>query len=243
VTHSYNAAGSYQVTLTVTDDGDLSDSATQTVQVDQPNLPPKAIISGPTSGLVGETLSFSGANSSDDDGRIVSYAWDFGDGTTGSGLNVTHSYSTDGSYTVTLTVTDNGGLTGKATHAVQVNQPVQINLPPTAVIEGPVTAQVSQTIQFDGSGSSDSDGNIVSYAWDVGDGTTGSGITVTHVYTQAGNYKVALTVTDNGGLTGKATHTVQIDQPAQINPPPIAMRALAAVQVSLPSNSTRQKGV
>jgi PKD repeat protein len=243
VTHSYNAAGSYQVTLTVTDDGDLSDSATQTVQVDQPNLPPKAIISGPTSGLVGETLSFSGANSSDDDGRIVSYAWDFGDGTTGSGLNVTHSYTTDGSYTVTLTVTDNGGLTGKATHAVEVNQPVQINLPPTAVIEGPVTAQVSQTIQFDGSGSSDSDGNIVSSAWDFGDGTTGSGITVTHVYTQAGNYKVALTVTDNGGLTGKATHTVQIDQPAQINPPPIAMRALAAVQVSLPSNSTRQKGV
>ncbi|NIO67630.1 MAG: PKD domain-containing protein, partial [Anaerolineae bacterium] len=96
--HVYSAAGSYQVTLTVTDDGGLSDSATQTVQVDEPvtNLPPAAIISGPTSGLVGETLNFSGVNSADEDGRIVSYTWDLGDGTTGSGVNVTHGYKAAG---------------------------------------------------------------------------------------------------------------------------------------------------
>jgi len=110
------------VTLTVTDDGGLDDSATQTVQVNEPNLPPAAIISGPTSGLVGETLSFSGAGSADEDGRIMSYAWDLGDGTPGSGITVTHSYSAAGSYTVTLTVTDDGGLSDSATQIVQVGQ-------------------------------------------------------------------------------------------------------------------------
>lgn len=91
--------------------GGLSDSATRSVQINEPvtkNLPPKAVISGPTSGLVGEALSFSGADSTDEDGRIVSYAWDFGDGNTGSGKEVTHKYSATGSYQVTLTVTDDG---------------------------------------------------------------------------------------------------------------------------------------
>jgi LysM repeat protein len=87
-------------------------------------LPPKAVISGPTSGSVGETLSFSGANSTDPDGRIVSYAWNFGDGTTGSGVNVTHSYKAAGSYKVTLTVTDDGGLSDSAT--LKIQEPTEI---------------------------------------------------------------------------------------------------------------------
>lgn len=92
-------------------DGGLSDRATHNVQISNPvssNQPPTAVIKGPTSGLVGETLTFSGADSKDD-GRIVSYAWDFGDGTTGSGEEVTHSYNAAGSYKVTLTVTDRNG--------------------------------------------------------------------------------------------------------------------------------------
>jgi PKD repeat protein len=94
----------------------LSDSATHNVQVEpvRTNQPPTAVISGPTSGLVGGTLSFSGADSTDKDGRIVSYAWDFGDGTTGSGVSVTHIYKAPGSYKVTLTVTDDAGLSASA---------------------------------------------------------------------------------------------------------------------------------
>jgi nucleoid-associated protein YgaU len=115
------AEGSDKVTLTVTDDGGLSGSATQNVQVEQAtNRPPTAIISGPTSGLAGETLSFSGAGSTDD-GDIVSYVWDFGDGATGSGENVTHVYSAAGSYKVTLTVTDDGKGTDKVVAQTQAS--------------------------------------------------------------------------------------------------------------------------
>jgi len=114
-------------------EGGLSDSATQNVQVEpgSENRPPKAVISGPTSGLVGETLSFSGANSTDEDGRIVSYAWDFGDGATGSGVSATHVYNAAGSYKVTLTVTDDGGLIASASEGGRGTDEVSIQLAST----------------------------------------------------------------------------------------------------------------
>jgi PKD repeat protein len=203
ITHTYNAAGNYDITLTVTDNGGLSHSATHRVVIEKPVIkrPPAAVINGPTSGLVGEPLNFSGTGSADEDGQIVAYAWDFGDGTTSNRAETTHSYEVAGTYKITLTVTDNDDLTDTASSTVWIKKPVQIKLPPTAVIAGPTTAQISQTVTFDGSGSNDSDGNIVSYDWDFGDGDTGSGVTVSHAYTQIGKYIVRLTVTDNDGLT------------------------------------------
>jgi PKD repeat protein len=243
VIHVYNAAGNYQVTLTVTDDGDLSDSATQSVQIDEPiiNLPPTAVINGPVSGLVGETLSFSGINSTDRDGRIVRYTWDLGDGTAGGGVDVTHSYGAAGSYQVILTVTDDGGLSDSAAQSVQIDEPI-INLPPTAVINGPVSGLIEETLSFSGSDSSDSDsdGSIVSYAWDFGDGMTGKGVTVTHSYSATGSYTVTLTVTDNGGLTASAEQIVQIDAPVQSSLPSTTVAQVsAAAQMSMPSDSKR----
>jgi PKD repeat protein/uncharacterized protein YgiM (DUF1202 family) len=210
VSHSYQQAGSYEVELTVTDKDGAQATDTAAVQVIEGNQPPTAVINGPTSGLVGETLSFDGSGSSDD-GHIVSYVWDFGDGTTDSGVNVAHSYSAAGSYEVTLTVADDGGLSDSATQTVRVDEPV-INQPPTAVINGPTSGLVGEALSFDGSGSSDDDGHIVSYTWDFGDGTTGSGVDVAHSYGAAGSYTVTLTVTDDGGLSDSATQTIQINE-------------------------------
>jgi PKD repeat protein len=220
VSHGYGKAGSYQVTLTVTDDGGLSASATLAVQIEEPsvNEPPVAVIEGPSHGLVGETLAFRGSGSSDSDGNIVKYEWDFGDGATDNKVKVAHVYTQAGSYQVTLTVTDNGGLSDSATLAVQIEEPVPANHPPVAIIQGPATAQVGESITFSGSSSSDSDGSIVDYAWVFGDGTTGSGITVTHVYTQAGSYQVALTVTDDGGLAASDGQLVQVQEIVDSNP-------------------------
>ena len=92
------------------------------------NQPPTASFTfTPVSPLVGQAVTFSGTGSTDPDGTVVTYAWAFGDGTTGSGPTVSHSYASGMSYTVRLTVTDNGGASAAATQAVSVSSVV---LPP-----------------------------------------------------------------------------------------------------------------
>lgn len=212
VSHSFNRAGTYQVTLTVLDNGGLSGSATVTVQIsDVAKTPPTAVISGPSNGLVGTALNFSGSSSSDSDGTITSYSWDFGDGTTGSGVDTSHTYNAAGTYQVTLTVVDNDGLTGQDTQSVVIDQIIIINEPPTPVLNGPTTGQVGASLSFDANGSTDSDGQIVGYLWDFGDGIGGNGPAVSHTYNQAGSYTVTLTVTDDDNQSNTTTQQVVIN--------------------------------
>jgi PKD repeat protein len=85
------------------------------------------------------------------------------------------------------------------------------NNPPVANPNGPYTGTVGQPVQFDGSGSFDPDGTIVSYDWDFGDSNTGTGVIPTHTYAAPGTYTVSLTVTDDGGATDTSTTTATID--------------------------------
>jgi hypothetical protein len=87
------------------------------------NIPPVADAGPDQTAAFGATVTFNGSGSYDPDGSIVSYGWNFGDGSTGTGEITTHAYSTDGTYTVTLTVTDNDGATGNDTAIVTVNPP------------------------------------------------------------------------------------------------------------------------
>jgi PKD repeat protein len=113
--HSYATAAIYTVSLTVTDNSGLTNTAGTTADIAPAPVAPTADPNGPYSGTVGSAVTFDGSGSSDGDGTIVSYAWDFGDGSTaGSGVNPSHSYATAAIYTVSLTVTDNSGLTNTA---------------------------------------------------------------------------------------------------------------------------------
>jgi len=179
------------------------------------NQPPTAMISGPTTGLVGMAVTFNGSGSTDPDGTIVSYDWDLGDGSMDTGESVTHSYATTGSYDVTLTVTDNSGNTDSTTLTITI---AASNVPPVAVISGPSNGTEGVPVSLNGSGSSDADGTIVSYEWDFGDGSAGSGETVSHTYV-AGAYTVTLTVTDDMGATGEATMNISITAPTEPQPP------------------------
>jgi PKD repeat protein/subtilisin family serine protease len=136
VTKRYSAAGTYTVTLTVTDNRGATNSASQTITVTSPNQPPVASFTfSPANPNPGDTVTFDASASSDPDGSIVSYSWNFGDGNTGSGVTASHVYSAAGTYTVTLTVTDNQGATSTAQKTIQVG-PVT-TLPGMPVIDKP----------------------------------------------------------------------------------------------------------
>jgi PKD repeat protein len=135
---------------------------------------------------------------------VAGYAWDFGDGSTGSGVSASHSYAAAGTYSVALTVTDDRGATGTTTRSVTVQAP---NVAPSASF----TAVVSGlAVSVDGSGSKDSDGTVAGYAWNFGDGSTGTGVSASHSYAAAGTYTVTLVVTDDDGATGTATRSVSV---------------------------------
>jgi PKD repeat protein len=171
----------------------------------QPNVPPTAAFTPDCSVNV---CGFDGTGSTDGDGEIVSYSWTFGDGGTATGPTANHAYAAAGTYTVTLTVVDDRG--GSDDHQIDVIVDDPPNIPPTAVL-GAECALL--TCSFDGSDSDDPDGTIESYAWDFGDGTTGSGATPDHEYAEPGVYHVTLTVTDDDDATGFAETDVEAIAP------------------------------
>ncbi len=136
---------------------------------------------------------------------ITSYGWDFGDGTTGTGVTATHLYGAGGSYLVKLTVTDSRGATGTSSEVVSVVAPHQA---PTAAFSAPVTGL---SVAVDGSASTVADGSTLSYAWNFGDGaTTGPGATANHTYAVGGDYTITLVVTDSEGVTATTSHVVTV---------------------------------
>ncbi|MFC4111825.1 S8 family serine peptidase [Nonomuraea zeae] len=170
------------------------------------NQPPVASY---TSSCAVLACSFNGSASTDPDGTIASYAWNFGDGQTGTGATNAHTYAAAGTYTVTLTVTDNQGATGSV--AKQVTAGTSANQPPVASFTQTCTLLlIWRYCDFNGSASADPDGTIATYAWTFGDGATGSGATIRHFYTTGGAKTVTLTVTDNQGATNAVTKSVTV---------------------------------
>ena len=111
------ALGSYIYTLTVTDPS--GESSSDDVSVEVLNVAPEAVINA-GSAVLGSSVSFSASASSDANGDALSYAWDFGDGNTATGENVTHDFSNSGNVSVTLTVTDPYGATGTANATISI---------------------------------------------------------------------------------------------------------------------------
>jgi PKD repeat protein len=157
--------------------------------------PPATPVAAFSSDCTSLDCTFDSSASTVDGGTITSRSWTFGDGETGTGTSPEHTYTTSGTYDVTLTVTSSKGKTASVTHPVQVTR---INQKPTAAFSFSCD---QLECSFDGSNSEDPDGDVTDYAWDFGDGDTGSGSTVDHTYASAGNRTVTLTVTDNDGAT------------------------------------------
>ncbi|MFZ5376121.1 MAG: PKD domain-containing protein [Patescibacteria group bacterium] len=176
-------------------------------------LPVASATATPTSGNIPLEVSFDASASNDPDGNIVSYSWNFGDGSTGSGVTTSHTYTQAGSFTATLTVTDNDGGTANHTTSITVVDPNANNQPTASFTQDKTSGVAPVEVNFDGSASTDSDGTITDYSWNFGDGNTGSGVTTSHTYTQAGSYQVTLTVTDDDGATATANLTITVTVP------------------------------
>jgi PKD repeat protein len=112
----------------------------QTLDIDYSNTPPIADAGGPYSGLEGSPIAFDGSGSSDPDGDALTYAWDFGDGTTGTGMSPSHTYDDNATYAVCLTVTDPEGLSAQACTTATI-----ANVPPTATFNYPTDVDEGST--------------------------------------------------------------------------------------------------
>ncbi|MEA2054462.1 MAG: PKD domain-containing protein, partial [Candidatus Thermoplasmatota archaeon] len=151
-------------------------------------------------------------NSSDVDGILVNWTWDFGDGNISYEQNPLYQYADDGTYTVVLTVKDDDGATNIISKEV-----IARNIFPTVGFEyTPSSPTDLDVVTFNASGSSDPDGHIVNYTWSFGDGNMGYGCNVSYQYIFNGNYTINLTIMDNDGAISFTEKNITI-----LNVPPV----------------------
>lgn len=243
--HTYATPGSYSVTLTVTDFYGNKGYATVIITVNEAEAPTAIIATVPTdpSGIAPFTIYFDTYESHVDPAcgfgcEIVSYEWDFGDGDTGTGITLNHTYANVGKYTVILIVTDSNGKKGYA------NVEVTVKKEPTAKINtvpDSLTGYAPFIVYFDAYEST-SESGIVSYEWDFGDGSdTGDGITVNHTYDTTGIFIVYLTITDSNRYEAYDSVEVTVEESkAEVkvtaNPPTIPQSGISAITATCTDN-------
>lgn len=211
--HTYDFSGNYEITLIVTDNQGMVAMSTQSIEAAGA---PDAEYNFTASGLVAH---FDASPSTDFD-PIVSYTWSWGyAGSTDTVLKTslaTHTFPRDGTFPVTLTIQDNLGRTEFVTHDVAV---AKIVVPEPPLVRFTHT-QTNLKVNVNASKTTDVDSWITNYAWDFGDGYTGSGVTTSHTYLDGGTYKIKLTATDNLNMHASTTHSVTVSLPMSRPPEP-----------------------
>ncbi len=176
--------------------------------VEDQGVPTSSFTYSPTSPTVGETIDFTD-ESTDTDGTIESWSWSFGDGYSSDTQNPSHSYSSAGTYTVELTVTDDSGKSDTAQQEIVVTD----GSPEADFIYEPEVPIEGETVQFTDQ-SADPDGTIESWSWSFGDGSSSTSQNPTHSYSSSGTYTVEMTVEDNDGKTATATRDITVEEPS-----------------------------
>ena len=217
--HPYDTPGDKGVTMTLTDADGETFTKSHSLHVDAP--PVGGFDASPNPAQINQAIAFTSTGVADSDGSVIGLAWNFGDGGTANGPTASHAYTTSGTRNVTLTITDNDGAKTVVTRAVRTNAPPVAkfnfavpfpNLLPGEPYNIPV---LNNPVAFSGNASTDSDGSITSYAWDLnGDGQfiDQSAQSFVQPLTTPGTVNVGLKVTDNDGATATSIVPIRVDQ-------------------------------
>jgi len=207
-THIYDIPGVYTVSLTVTDNKEATASTAQTITITGNVVPVAGFTATPTQGEIPLEVTLDASASVDEDGSIVSYEWDFGDGESEVGVKVSHTYHEIGEYMVRLIVIDDKNGAGSAIETIQTTY----TLPVAMLAAMPVSGIAPLKVEFDGSASWDPYGYISSFHWDFGDGESATGVGAVHTYRNPGNYTVRVTVIDDKGNVETATESIRVSK-------------------------------
>ena len=198
----------WQAGQVITDDDDVIAAQAWALHgVD--NRPPQAVLAlTAASGMAPLLVTGDGSGSSDPDGQVLTYAWNFGDGTTAAGVSPNHTYTQRGTYTVTLTVRDPYGMTATASRTVSAT-----NRAPLVTASAPVTDGAGTLAVLFSAAASDADGDVLTYAWNFGDGTFSTAATTganpQHSY-GVGTYTAIVTADDGHGASATASVTIRV---------------------------------
>jgi len=204
--------GNYTFSLIVSDGEMLSAPSIVTVHIEG-RLPVAVLEASPRNISLNQSVTFNVARSTDGDGRVVQYLLDFGDGSNSTLMGsqaVNHTYARPGNFSAVLTVKDDDGFLSNASAPVRIT--VTNRVPFASPVAAPYSGDLTTTFRFTAPVCTtyDPDGSIVSYLWDFGDGTTGTGQLVTHIYKLKGTFEVRLRVTDDYGAVAESGLNVSV---------------------------------
>src|SRR2546426_672816 len=224
VTHTYSSAQSFTVTETATDSSSPSQNtvSSQTITISAPPPPSTSFTFLPASPMVNTPVTFTATTS----GGTPPYSvtWNFGDGTSGTGTSVTHTFTSAQSFTVKETATDASTPTQTATSSQSITV---VTTPPlsTSLQVSSSSPQVGRTVTFTASATGGS--SPYTYTITFGDGAIGTGSTTAHAYSIAGSYTARVTVTDSASPQASVATSVTVN-----------VQALVPLALAVPGNQT-----
>mgnify|MGYP001616389974 CR=1 FL=1 len=240
-THEFRTVGTFQVILTVSDSRGAQATTVRAVVVTASTPPTASFLMSPTPVGINQDVFFNAEQSRATlPRRIVNYGWNFGDGRTASGVSVARSFSTNGTYNIVLTVTDDAGALAQAAQTLTVGAIGAAGPTAGAITVSPTPVTRNVTAFFNASAFTAGTAPIVSYRFNYGDGTpddVGVSPTQGHVFTAAGTYTVRVTATDSLGRTATATLVVSVSTPGPVpaftvSPSPAAIGAVVTLDAT-----------
>lgn len=217
INHTFSQPGTYTTKLTIADSQGNTSNDTVTITVAEGTTankaPTAAISSSAVTGEAPAAINFNASGSTDPDGTISSYAWNFGDGSSATGKYASHTFASAGTFAVSLVVTDNQGTTNATNIPIIITeQSDTANQAPQAKISVTnASGGAPLTVTLSAANSTDSDGTIETYTWNFGDGTSATGVSTSHTYTAEATYTATLEVTDDKGKTAVASTTITVE--------------------------------